>query len=176
MLLLLSAYFLGGYGMMEKLKLRIIFMSVIPKIGDLFSSSQPVLAQGVNVFGVMGAGIAVIFKQRSEEMFLSYAEACRSGELQAGGLHVFQEPEGTWIFNLASQDKPGKYARLEWFESSLRKAASVAVSQNLSGIALPRIGAGIGGLNWDDCLTIVNQVALENPTVDFEVWTHPKDL
>lgn len=151
-------------------------MTITQKVGDLFTSSQPALAQGVNVFGLMGAGIAVLFKRRSPEMFDSYVEACKTGELAPGGLHAFQEKDGTWTFNLASQDKPGKYARLEWFESSLFAAAEFAVANNLSGIGLPRIGAGIGGLNWDDCLAVINSINEQFPELEFEVWTHPKDL
>lgn len=151
-------------------------MTVVEKIGNLFTANQPAVAQGVNCFGVMGAGIAVQFKRDDPEMFKSYVEACRTGELAPGGAHFWQKSDGTWTFNLASQNRPGKDARIEWFESALREASEFATLNNITGIAMPRIGAGIGGLQWDDCLEMIKRVDESFPHLTYEIWARPEDL
>ena len=149
-------------------------MTVVNETGDLFTSAAPIYAQGVNIHGVMGSGIAVEFKKRYPDMFQSYNKACRTNELQAGGIHVYQSaPSGKWVFNLASQDKPGRHAKLEWLAESLFKASDKAFELGVPHIALPRIGAGIGGLNWDECYSVIQWVANQHKDITYEVWSLP---
>ena len=76
-----------------------------------------------------------------------------------------------WVLNMASQDDPGPNARLDWLSESLDAAFAFAVEEGINGFAIPRIGAGIGGLQWDDVLAEINTVALRYPSVTLEVWT-----
>lgn len=126
-------------------------MSTTFVTGDLFTTPDlDALAHGVNCKGAMGAGIAVEFKKRWPEMARKYRTQCygntRGGPLKPGGFYAWRSPDGLWILNLATQDKPGPFATLRWIESSL----TLALGQfNERTIGLPRIGCGIGGLAWD---------------------------
>lgn len=37
-------------------------------------------------------------------------------------------------------------------------------------VALPRIGAGVGGLHWDEVLYTIKEAARLHPGIDVEVW------
>jgi len=37
-------------------------------------------------------------------------------------------------------------------------------------VALPRIGAGVGGLHWDEVLHTIKEAAKLHPGIDVEVW------
>lgn len=142
------------------------------RIGDLFAQpdldpATSALAQGVNCIGVMGAGIAPVFKRIfGEDMFEDYRTSCRSGALTVGGLHVWRSPDATlpWLYNLASQHDKGRDARLDAIESSLTAAIDHAEESGvssgvwISAIALPRVGAGIGGLAWPDVKDIYDRL------------------
>lgn len=141
-------------------------------MGDLFASDAPALAQGVNVDGVMGAGIAVAFRRRFPGLYEDYRAACQSGRLEAGGLHTWRDPQsGVIVFNMASQDRPGANARLEWVDSSARAALRSAEQMGVDRIALPRIASGIGGLQWVDVRAALTSAAADSST-SFEVWVN----
>lgn len=132
------------------------------RTGDLFGQPDlPALAQGVNCLGRMGAGIAVVFRRTWTDMFMDYSRACETGALRVGGLHVWRDPvTGTWIYNLASQHYTGRDARLDAIESSLTAAVAHAEANEVTAIGFPRIGAGIGGLDWGDVLEVFEKVAV----------------
>ncbi len=143
-------------------------MTLIIRRGDLFSSDLP-LGQGVNTHGVMGSGIAVEFRRRFPLMYEDYREACLSGDLEPGSFHRFVE-KGTTIYNISSQKKPGANATLDYLDLGLRDALEEVQERGERGIALPRIGCGIGGLNWDDVLPLISDAAEDFGSLNVEVW------
>lgn len=44
--------------------------------GDIFSSPSKIIVNTVNTVGVMGKGVALEFKKRYPDMFLSYKSLC----------------------------------------------------------------------------------------------------
>jgi len=123
---------------------------------------------GVNTLGRMGAGIAVEFRRRWPTMYDAYAEACQWGCLRPGGIFVYQAPNRL-IVNMATQQGVGRgSARLEW----VREAARQVSQLGLETLALPRIGAGLGGLRWADARAILYEELAALPFV--ELWSLPR--
>lgn len=146
--------------------------NLVHKIGDIFTTDQPAIGHGVNLWGVMGSGIAVLVRRNFPEIFTPYKKACTKKTLTPGGmLPIFTKD--TWIFNLASQVQPGANASLALLEDSVHESFRFAEEENISGFALPRIGAGVGGLEWPDALAVLEKVAAEHPNVELEVWSLP---
>ena len=135
-------------------------MSLTEIRGDLFAvPGLDALAHGVNCAGKMGAGIAVEFKRRWPAMFTAYRVACLEGRLVPGTVFA-ERADGRWIYNLATQDKPGSRARLEWVQATLGAMAARARWQHgVRRIGMPRIGCGLGGLSWDDVRPLVERTA-----------------
>jgi O-acetyl-ADP-ribose deacetylase (regulator of RNase III) len=137
--------------------------------GDLFSQADVhALAQGVNTVGVMGAGIAVEFKRRWPVMFTEYAQLCHRGVLSPGGFHAWQAGPEHWIYNLATQPRPGKHAQLDYIRTSLDSALEHATAHDVPSLALPRIGAGYGGLAWSAVRDVI-EAAVAGSTVRVRV-------
>jgi O-acetyl-ADP-ribose deacetylase (regulator of RNase III) len=160
--------------------------------GDLFDPSHEfeALAQGVNTFGVMGAGIAVPFREKYPEMFESYRDLCsRHGQTLAGLAHIYhplpelstieQNDQGATIFhipdtdpiiyNLFSQIAPGKNA-----DYSLLQTAAILMRQDaennlLDKVGMPWIGCGIGGLEKHNVQAILSTVLATSDTEFFLV-------
>jgi O-acetyl-ADP-ribose deacetylase (regulator of RNase III) len=149
-------------------------MSILHRSGDMFSTGNTVLAHGVNTHGVMGSGIAPLFRNRYPAMYEEYRERCLSGELQPGQTFVWTDwKTGVTVLNIASQQKPGRDARLEWIESGMLDAIDQLEQLNFDKIviSMPRIGCGIGGLDWDDVEPLLESINEKKPEVIFEVWT-----
>src|SRR5215471_5381235 len=75
--------------------------------GDLLEAKVEALVNAVNVFGVMGAGIALQFREKYPEMFKAYARACKSAEVVIGKMHVFDLSDSggdpRWIINFPTK-------------------------------------------------------------------------
>lgn len=142
--------------------------------GDLFDAvGHAALGHGVNCRGFMGAGIAPQFRTRWPAMFAEYQRACASGQLTLGGFMPWRDPEsGQVIYNLATQDRPGRYATLDAVQTSLTLMVQHAYWKQVPRVAIPRLGAGIGGLAWHDVRAVVEAVAEPSP-VEVTVVTLP---
>lgn len=148
-------------------------MTLLHFSGDLFTSDAPALGHGVNVYGVMGAGIAVRFRKEYPAMYEEYAAHCVAKSLTPGHVFYWNDAEKADVYNIASQDAPGRNARLEWLESGLDGALGHASKKGFDRIALPLIGCGIGGLSWEDVEPLYERLSAKHD-VDIEVWTYDK--
>ena len=136
-------------------------MSVELRVGDLFGQGDvQAIGHGVNVDGVMGAGVAAVFKKKFPESHEDYVLACDNGELNPGYVHVFQEGD-VLTLNIASQDRPGSNADLHWVREGLQNACEVSLNHGLTSFAIPQIGCGIGGLKWEDVYEVAKSVSEE---------------
>ena len=137
--------------------------------GDLLTSTADGIAHGVNCRGFMGSGIAPFFKRRYEGMYDAYRTVCLAGHLHGGEAFIWPMPEVT-VYNIASQEEPGANATLSFLEHGVRAALTHADRYGVKTIALPRIGCGIGGLDWEDVRPLLAGLAAEFEC-DIEVWT-----
>jgi O-acetyl-ADP-ribose deacetylase (regulator of RNase III) len=115
-------------------------------------------------------GLAAKVEQRWPAMAAEYRAACRAGTFTVGGvLPWLDEETGVWIYNLATQQQPGADARLDAIADSVRAAISQARENGVRRIYLPRIGSGIGGLDWNDVRATLETVDAEAADVELVV-------
>lgn len=118
--------------------------------GNVFMANADALAHGCNLQGVMGAGIAAEFKRRDPVMFERYAMKCRDKSLQLGMAWHWIGANDKRVFNLMTQIEPGANASLAAIDVALANMLRECKHYKVKSVAMPRIGCGIGGLNWDD--------------------------
>lgn len=151
-------------------------MAVVELTGDIFDSEAAVIGHGVNLQGVMGAGIAATVKELFPTVYEGYKQTCDFGGLVAGSaliLPVGEDQESPkFIANIASQIKTGANADLKLIEAGLYDTIEQMRDLGENHLALPRIGSGIGGLDWNDVLDVINSEAEVNPDFTIEVWTY----
>ena len=149
---------------------------IVFKTGDLFTTDVKVLGHGVNCCGVMGAGIAKSFAEKFPRMVGLYENICMDKILNPGGIYIYEEGETT-VYNMATQDFPGANADLGWVATSFMYTLLEMRVREQYQIAIPRIGSGIGGLEWSDVqyeleLQLANYDQDKNsPPIQVEVWT-----
>ena len=146
-------------------------MTIVDRKGNIFDSEASAIGHGVNTYGVMGAGIAKQVRERFPYVYSVYRSSCDSGNFLPGMTIPVQDPEtGVWILNLASQERPGADARLEWLEEALSETLRQISNMGWTSLALPQIGAGIGGLEWDDVRAMIVELSGEYPEITIELW------
>lgn len=122
--------------------------------GDLFTSKADAIGHGTNTEGLMGAGIAVVFKKRHPDMHDLYVDLCKNfGDLMGGKTYLYFdgiESDG-YIANIFSQIKRGADAKVSLLISGLQDAfikLRYEVEIEFPHLAIPLIGCDIGGLDW----------------------------
>ena len=130
--------------------------------GDLFVNryKTQAFAHGCNCKGTMGAGIAVGFKERYPQMYEEYRRRCKAQprEFNVGDVFLWQEAGKPAVFNLGTQDKPGAHATYIAVEQCLNSMRHMVDESHMNRIAMPRIGAGYGGLEWDKVRLIIDRI------------------
>lgn len=131
--------------------------------GDIFKiPGVKNYAHGCNCAGAMGKGIAVQFRKMFPEMYLQYKKLCLEGAFLPGDVFVYKYTEGL-VFNLGTQLTWRTKATLGNLCESITKMMALAEEKGIDSIAMPRIGAGLGGLPWKDVKAIVEDVASQHP-------------
>lgn len=114
----------------------------------------------------MGAGIAIGFRERYPAMFEEYRAKCKAEPRQfnLGDAWLWKDADNPWVFNLATQEKTWRArASYEAIEQALTRMRQLADENNISSIAIPRIGVGYGGLSWKKVKAIVETIFADWP-------------
>ena len=138
--------------------------------GNIFDSNARCLVNTVNCEGYMGKGIAYQFKLKYPENNRSYVKACRSGELHIGTIHHYYE-DGVLIVNFPTKEKWREKSQMYYIEVGLDRLVELIISQNIKSIAIPPLGCGNGGLQWNDVKAIMEKkLSMLNEKVDIMVY------
>ena len=126
---------------------------------DIFRSDAVCLVNTVNTVGVMGKGLARAFATRYPEIVPPYRAACESGAFKAGGVQLIglnrasgaRAPRASAdliVANLATKEHWRNPSKLEWVDRGLAALADKLSAEGISSVAIPKVGAGLGGLDW----------------------------
>jgi O-acetyl-ADP-ribose deacetylase (regulator of RNase III) len=119
--------------------------------GNLLDAKVEALVNTVNTVGVMGKGIALMFKEAFPANFRAYEEACEKKEVRVGQMFVTERAALTgpkWIINFPTKKHWRQPSRLEWIVDGLKNLREVILDRGIESIALPPLGSGNGGLDW----------------------------
>jgi len=120
--------------------------------GNLLEAHTEAVVNTVNTVGVMGKGIALMFKEAFPSNFREYEAASKRGNIRTGSMFVTEVPPllrgPRWIVNFPTKEHWRGSSRLEWIDAGLRDLRRVIEEKTITSIALPPLGCGNGGLDW----------------------------
>lgn len=127
--------------------------------GSIFESGCEALVNPVNCVGVMGAGLALQFRQRYARMFIEYKRSCTRGLLRPGSVQPVKVSSDNpqWVLNLATKDNWRDPSQMAWVEKGLDDLKRFVLSANIQSVAIPAIGCGYGNLDWLDVKPAIEQ-------------------
>jgi len=132
--------------------------------GNLLDADVEALVNTVNTVGVMGKGIALQFRQAFPENYDAYKRACDRKEVQPGKMFVYSTGSmlnPRFIINFPTKRHWRERSRMQDIEEGLRDLVRVIVSNRIHSVALPPLGCGNGGLEWDMVRSRIQEM-LEN--------------
>ena len=140
--------------------------------GDILAADTEALVNTVNCAGVMGRGIALQFKNKFPGNFRAYEAACKKQEVMPGRMFVFETGDLTlprYIINFPTKRHWKGKSRIEDIESGLEDLIRVINERGIQSIALPPLGSGLGGLDWQKVRTRIEKT-LQNSNARILVY------
>lgn len=129
--------------------------------GNILESHAQALVNTVNTLGVMGKGIALQFKKAFPSNFKVYADACKKEEVTIGKMLLTKDVNlnsgEKIIINFPTKKDWRKPSEYIFIEQGLDDLVHVIIENQISSIAIPPLGAGNGGLEWEKVKKIIEQ-------------------
>jgi O-acetyl-ADP-ribose deacetylase (regulator of RNase III) len=119
--------------------------------GNLLEAHAEALVNTVNTVGVMGKGIALMFKERFGANNKAYEQACKAKQVQTGKMYVTETGElmgPRWVINFPTKQHWRNPSKMEWVVDGLTDLRHFLVENQVKSVAIPPLGAGNGGLDW----------------------------
>ncbi len=140
--------------------------------GDIFKADAEAIVNTVNCVGIMGRGIALQFKKAYPANFRAYEAACKAGEVQPGRMFVHETGKFTprFIINFPTKRHWKGKSRVEDVEAGLVALAQEIKARAIKSIAIPPLGAGLGGLDWNDVRPRIEAALRDLPDVQVIIF------
>jgi O-acetyl-ADP-ribose deacetylase (regulator of RNase III) len=150
--------------------------------GNLLEADAEALVNTINEVGVMGKGIALMFRESFPENTRQYENACKIGGIKVGSIFVTANDAligPKWILNFPTKKHWRNPSKLEWIRSGLVDLVNVIRANKIRSIAIPPLGCGNGGLDWRDVRPLIELAMSELPDTEaliFAPITHYLNL
>lgn len=148
--------------------------------GNIFETERQTIVNAVNCVGVMGAGIALEFKNRFENMFKEYKSRCEDSLINVGEL---------WIYELKNEEKAGhkfekilnfptkihfkNRSKVEFLQAGLEKFLRIYKTSGIKSAAFPLLGSGKGGIDPQISKQMMISY-LQKAGIAVEIWEFKK--
>ena len=113
------------------------------------------------------------FKRAFPDNFQAYAKACKRDEVQVGKVFVFDRytlENPRYIFNFPTKRHWRGRSRIEYVQTGLEDLVRQIRDLDIHSIALPPLGCGYGGLDWDEVRVLIEEASDRLPEMKFLVY------
>ena len=157
---------------------------MIYRIGNLIEADELIIAHGCNAKGIMGSGVAKAIRSAYPKAYYAYVKAYKSKGLSLGEI-IWSFSENKIIANCITQESFGvdgkRYVCYDAIAKSfdeidqymLMLKANNFVTKNEMMFAIPRIGAGLGGGDWEVISDIINETCQNSIPVVYDLEEIP---
>ena len=144
---------------------------------DITTVTTGIVGQGVNCLGQMGSGVALAIRNKWNKAYTEYHTYCKNFSRPApdmlGIVQIVDISDELKVANCFTQVNFGKdgkvYADINSIDEALQGLFAYADFQNLP-IFLPKIGCGLGGLNFEsDVQPILESLSEEFPHISVTI-------
>jgi O-acetyl-ADP-ribose deacetylase (regulator of RNase III) len=145
---------------------------IIYKKGNLLDAPVEALVNTVNTVGVMGKGVALQIKNTFPENTKVYNDAIKEGRIKLG--EVLLVPVNSmssvkYIINFPTKAHWRYPSKLAWIKSGLEDLRKKLTENSIRSVALPPLGCGNGGLDWNEVRPAI-ETALADLPVEILVY------
>lgn len=124
--------------------------------GNIFNTKAQTVVNTVNCVGVMGKGIALVYKLRYPNMFELYQSLCKQKLITIGKLWLYKgEVDAPWVLNFPTKFHWKYPSKLEYIEKGLKKFVETYQEHGITSVAFPMLGTYNGGLGKTEVMALM---------------------
>lgn len=127
---------------------------------NILHADAEAIVNTVNSVGVMGRGLALQFKKAYPDNFKAYQLACKNNEVLPGKMFIFERSafyHPKFIINFPTKGHWKEKSKIEYIVIGLDALIQEIKNLNIKSIAIPPLGCGLGGLDWNDVRPRIEQ-------------------
>lgn len=149
--------------------------------GDLFDKLYEVegIINTVNTVGIMGKGIALEFKKRFPDNTKEYEKRCKEKSIGIGKSFVYKLSnygDTQYIINFPTKMHWRNPSKIEYIERGLDDLVHIINQYEIKSIAIPALGAGLGGLNWNEVKKVIENKLRSLENIEIYVFEPQKKI
>jgi len=151
-------------------------MIKIMKSGNIFRATTnhgtpEAIVIPINCVGVMGKGIALQSKKVFPTNFIEYKSACLCNRVQPGQILTsfdlnLKMDILQWVFNFPTKRHWRNKSLICDIESGLKALIKKIERLSIKSVAIPPLGCGLGGLDWDVVRPLIEKAFKPYPKVE----------
>ncbi|NLE09175.1 MAG: macro domain-containing protein [Dehalococcoidales bacterium] len=141
--------------------------------GNVITADKEALVNTVNCVGIMGKGIALQFKQAYPDNTREYEKACKKGEVRPGRLFIYRTGRlgnPKYIINFPTKSHWKARSKIQDIELGLDALKKEIIERNIKSIAIPPLGCGNGGLDWQDVKPLIKKSLSDLNDVHIQIF------
>lgn len=132
--------------------------------GNIFDSNCQTIVVPVNTVGVMGAGLALEFKNRYAGLYKFYREKCFKDELKVGKLIIYKCKRKPHVLLFPTKAHWKNKSLISYIDLGMEFFVKNYKNFGIESASFPALGCGLGELSWD----LVKQ--------KIELWLYSVDI
>lgn len=143
--------------------------------GDLLDVTSGIIIHGCNSHGVMGSGVALAVKNRypgAYESYRDYIDMSKDDQDLLGSVIVYEVNDDLLVANMITQKDFGTHKRQVNYGAIARGFDDLEeFYANMPGLVFhfPKIGAGLGGGDWEVISEIIEHMCPNRRLVCWEL-------
>lgn len=141
--------------------------------GNIFEAQTDAYVNPVNCMGVMGKGLALKFKERFPQNYTAYKFDCQRKSVRVGEMHIcFIHKHGypKYIINFPTKIHWKDSSQLSYINAGLHSLLRCIEELNLKSIAIPKLGCGLGKLDWVLVKKEIQRILGNVPNVNIYIY------
>ena len=150
--------------------------------GDILLSGAEAIAHAVAPMDHFESGLAAAIRQDYPALYKDFRHYCQTFHPKPGDIWLWQGVGQVKIFNLMTQEPapsasahPGR-ASLSNLRHCLRKLAHEVETSDIKSLALPRLSTGVGGLDWKEVESVIEEYFKNSKTEVLVYDQYVKDV
>lgn len=150
-------------------------MKIIYKKGDLLQAPEKYILHGANAQGVMGSGVAKLIRAKWPSAYNVYKASEQHNGMRLGVVTYAEQDDGKVILNGITQEFYGRdgkqYVDYDAVREVIQAVNWLVYGQcgEIDGVAMPKIGSGLGGGDWGILSEIIELNSLYFQPVVYEL-------
>ena len=144
--------------------------NVVYVTGDILESPADAVCCPVNLRGAMGAGLALQVARKWPGCVPSYQDDLNASRLKAGSVTSWTRPDGKLVLLAPTKYDYRRPSPLPLVGQTLEAIGRFCEAKALSSVAVPKMGCGLGGLEWSEVHRLTVMAARRCPQVRWDVF------